>query len=331
MSRRKSSLESNPPTQYLYPPDKNPWEPEIIGGGDGCSSGSSIEGVPSSCFPGDPFDIEYSLIERMLSDTGTLENLALDTGPGNIQRGVQHREPGLEDDALQLPAGPVISSFFDPHHFESLSYGMSPEHSGPVTRTLSDGAIVSNFSAGKFNCGECTRGFDLSVDLEDHARSSKHGAYVCTRFDCGKKFSRRDTFVRHTRGHNSTQPHQCSSCHKKFKRKDHLQQHARKCLRSSSCDGRIIRGKSNVLQTYLPVDSPLHRQLSVPGMKKTLTKLLLTSPSQLSKKEKAECEENLAEDDLMMKKSAADHGRVGRKEVGHQYIIHFDDCDLRIW
>lgn len=80
-------------------------------------------------------------------------------------------------------------------------------------------------------CAECYHSFPTSQDLESHARSISHKAYRCE--ECGKGFSRRDTFGRHVATHNTAAGnHACKACEQDnkvriFKRKDHLEQHIR--------------------------------------------------------------------------------------------------------
>ena len=85
---------------------------------------------------------------------------------------------------------------------------------------------------GRYVCMECQRSFPTSQSLETHSKSLGHRAYVCTEPGCGRKYPRRDTFVRHMATHKSTELHACRFCfqtqrRKVFKRKDHLAQHMR--------------------------------------------------------------------------------------------------------
>lgn len=83
-------------------------------------------------------------------------------------------------------------------------------------------------------CAECEYPFPTSQALEDHARARTHQAYACNALNCGRSYSRRDTYARHRATHKGFDAHVCEHCpigtkRKVFKRRDHLIQHVRNC------------------------------------------------------------------------------------------------------
>ena len=90
-----------------------------------------------------------------------------------------------------------------------------------------------------YNCTECFASFLNSYALEQHAKCAGHKPYVCQERDCGKRYSRRDTYIRHVSAHKRLPTHVCPECSsvgqaKAFNRKDHLLQHLRACHPHSS-------------------------------------------------------------------------------------------------
>lgn len=123
-------------------------------------------------------------------------------------------------------------------------------YSLPSTTEIS-GGVGSKY---RWDCAECNQLFPTSQKLEDHARAYTHLAYRCK--DCGKGFSRRDTFGRHVATHKTSgASHTCEICKRQnkinvFKRKDHLEQHKRNrhTETSKSIMSRMHGAVSNVAQ-----------------------------------------------------------------------------------
>lgn len=75
--------------------------------------------------------------------------------------------------------------------------------------------------------------FGSTHDHAGHAKRISQTAWACPQPECGKSYSRRDTFLRHQNSHK-VDSHPCKICsrekkQKSFKRKDHLKEHVRKC------------------------------------------------------------------------------------------------------
>lgn len=75
--------------------------------------------------------------------------------------------------------------------------------------------------------------FRNTHDRVDHAKRISQTAWKCLEPECGKSYSRRDSFLRHQHAHR-VDSHPCKICsrekkQKSFKRKDHLKEHVRKC------------------------------------------------------------------------------------------------------
>ncbi|KAI1454809.1 hypothetical protein F4805DRAFT_477296 [Annulohypoxylon moriforme] len=79
-----------------------------------------------------------------------------------------------------------------------------------------------------YSCNQCLASFKKNSQLEEHARQSKHEVFTCS---CGKRFARRDAFVRHQRSFlENGEPFPCTFCKRHrgkngFRRRDHLIQH----------------------------------------------------------------------------------------------------------
>jgi len=89
-------------------------------------------------------------------------------------------------------------------------------------------------SSREYTCRECERRYSNSYKLEQHAKMENHKAYQCNFFDCGRGYSRRDSYVRHIASHKGFGHHVCGICArsgqiKTFKRRDNLIQHERAC------------------------------------------------------------------------------------------------------
>ena len=86
---------------------------------------------------------------------------------------------------------------------------------------------------GIYICAQCNTTFDNQARLEQHASESGHASFLCDYQDCGKTFSRLDTYQRHQKKHQEdANRFPCKYCKKYrgmngFKRKDHLTQHLR--------------------------------------------------------------------------------------------------------
>lgn len=116
-------------------------------------------------------------------------------------------------------------SLHRPQTFEVLSCGTNRE----TSRTHS--------STSKNRCPECYEAFSRVLDLEEHGRQTKHGAFRC--IVCQRGFTRQDALTRHRKVHESLttqRQYSCTYCRKyngpkAFKRRDHLRQHLRKMHR----------------------------------------------------------------------------------------------------
>jgi hypothetical protein len=84
-----------------------------------------------------------------------------------------------------------------------------------------------------YACGHCIEVFKSRLGLEWHISDTGHASLVCNHENCGKIFSRVDTYQRHQRNHQKdAKLFSCKYCKKYrgrngFKRKDHLNQHIR--------------------------------------------------------------------------------------------------------
>jgi uncharacterized Zn-finger protein len=82
-------------------------------------------------------------------------------------------------------------------------------------------------------CVQCDTPFESHDSLYFHASKSGHASFSCDYQDCGKTFSRFDTYQRHQKVHQeNAERFPCKYCKKYrgtngFKRKDHLNQHIR--------------------------------------------------------------------------------------------------------
>lgn len=98
---------------------------------------------------------------------------------------------------------------------------------GMVNNPSSDRPLTSPQDGSQYICGPCGSSFATSHELEQHAKTTLHKAYVCAEAGCAKGYARRDTYARHLATHRNIE-HVCTHCvhvHKAFKRKDHLTQH----------------------------------------------------------------------------------------------------------
>lgn len=85
----------------------------------------------------------------------------------------------------------------------------------------------------QYACSECDHQLDSIDGRASHAKRISKTAWTCSEPECGKSYSRRDTFLRHQNAHK-VNSHPCKIClrekkQKSFKRKDHLKEHVRKC------------------------------------------------------------------------------------------------------
>jgi uncharacterized Zn-finger protein len=84
-----------------------------------------------------------------------------------------------------------------------------------------------------FICQQCKTPFDSPRWMDSHAYTTGHNPFICNHQDCGKTFSRFDTYQRHQTAHQEdAKRFPCKYCKKYrgtngFKRKDHLTQHLR--------------------------------------------------------------------------------------------------------
>ena len=85
----------------------------------------------------------------------------------------------------------------------------------------------------RYACSECDHQLDSTDGRASHAKRISKTVWTCSEPECGKSYSRRDTFLRHQNAHK-VDSHPCKIClrekkQKSFKRKDHLKEHVRKC------------------------------------------------------------------------------------------------------
>jgi len=92
---------------------------------------------------------------------------------------------------------------------------------------------LKTFHPNVYECQQCNVSFASQLLLEEHASQSGHASFICDHQDCGKTFSRLDTYQRHQKVHQEeAERFSCKYCKKYrgangFKRKDHLTQHIR--------------------------------------------------------------------------------------------------------
>lgn len=82
-------------------------------------------------------------------------------------------------------------------------------------------------------CSGCDHPVGSTSDCAGHTSRISQTPWICLEPECGKSYSRRDTFTRHRNAHK-VDSHPCKICsrekkQKSFKRKDHLREHVRKC------------------------------------------------------------------------------------------------------
>jgi len=82
-------------------------------------------------------------------------------------------------------------------------------------------------------CPGYSHPFGITHDCAGDAKRISQTAWTCREPECGKSYSRRDSYLRHQHAHK-VDSHPCKICsrekkQKSFKRKDHLKEHVRKC------------------------------------------------------------------------------------------------------
>lgn len=77
----------------------------------------------------------------------------------------------------------------------------------------------------KFECKICKRRMVTQENLEQHmlTQHEKREKIVCA--ECGKTFTKKDSFKRHMAVHTGSKPHNCPICNKAFARQSQLRQH----------------------------------------------------------------------------------------------------------
>lgn len=127
----------------------------------------------------------------------------------------------------------------------------------PATTTFAwDLDIAPDEGSQRAYCSHCNRTFENLGALDKHAQSTSHKAWSCTEVGCGKRYTRRDTFLRHKSTHKESN-HACSTCLKNgkqkfFKRKDHLKEHMRNCHPSSANGTRPSRSDQDPACNFAP-------------------------------------------------------------------------------
>ncbi|XP_067205484.1 uncharacterized protein [Linepithema humile] len=77
----------------------------------------------------------------------------------------------------------------------------------------------------KYECHICKRRMVTQENLDQHlvSQHEKRDKIVCA--ECGKTFTKKDSFKRHMVVHTGCKPHSCMICHKPFARRSQLRQH----------------------------------------------------------------------------------------------------------
>ncbi|EZA53466.1 hypothetical protein X777_06547 [Ooceraea biroi] len=77
----------------------------------------------------------------------------------------------------------------------------------------------------KYECHICKRRMVTQENLDQHllTQHEKHEKIVCA--ECGKTFTKKDSFKRHMVVHTGCKPHSCMICKKPFARRSQLRQH----------------------------------------------------------------------------------------------------------
>lgn len=120
--------------------------------------------------------------------------------------------------------------YWDDSCFDQLSRSFEEPTSMYTTARPSQAVPSPSLS---HHCTTCSERFPALHVLERHARDSGHKPFICSKPDCGKVYSRQDTYIRHIATHKQSS-HVCHHCTtdavtKAFVRKDHWLQHMRKC------------------------------------------------------------------------------------------------------
>lgn len=103
-------------------------------------------------------------------------------------------------------------------------------------------------------CPRCDHPFGSNHDCAGHTKRISQSPWMCPEPECGKSYSRRDTFLRHRNAHK-VDSHPCKMCsrekkQKSFKRKDHLKEHVRRC-HSGKVDIDIWTVRNSIHQSKL--------------------------------------------------------------------------------
>ena len=190
---------------------------------NGCTSVDSMSlDIPDSLDPYPWSDVQGPVSNYDLCAPGT---------ECSLQESVlQASSPVTPDPGLCVPRRESNESDF--------SYAMGTLNLMPENLVPSWSPNIQTESMSRWPCEQCNHSFSTSQKLETHARLEKHRAFFCKQ--CNKGYSRRDTYVRHTAKHKTSELFYCEICQlnketKAFKRKDHLRQHVKIHERNGRC------------------------------------------------------------------------------------------------
>ncbi|KAN0099238.1 hypothetical protein V8E51_013013 [Hyaloscypha variabilis] len=164
----------------------------------------------------------YGLAPENLFFTG-FEGRHQNSEPENYDFwGGEEFQLNAEVEAPDTQSHPLCGTYLDYPADES-------SHNTNSSATESNPAHYQVASQGEILCNECSERFPHKSALDNHAKQTQHGAYVC---NCGVTFTRLDVLGRHIQTFNRSKSYPCTYCSKfsgpeAFTRRDHLTQHLR--------------------------------------------------------------------------------------------------------